>query len=75
MSEIKPICWESKQDFVDCMFVNSPCVQSGRKSFKECMDEESKDRTINLDCVKLYREYRRCLERAIDTRSRFRGNI
>lgn len=55
MEQVKKICWIEKQNFIDCMFINSDCVQSGRLSFDECMQED-----VPKNCSVLLNAYLKC---------------
>lgn len=67
------ICWQRRQDFIDCMFVHSRCVQSGQLSFQQCLDRDRDEGTVHEDCKRRWREWMRCREQMVDTRTRFRG--
>ena len=56
----KKLCHAQRQQFVDCMFVLSPCVQAGARPFKDCLQQELDDRSMHPDCVQLFREFQRC---------------
>jgi hypothetical protein len=67
----RPACWQERQDFVDCVFVHSRCVQSGRKSFDECLREEG-ETEVHERCRQLFLGYLQCRRSLIDTRQRLR---
>jgi hypothetical protein len=56
----KKLCHAQRQAFVDCMFIHSPCVQSGKKPFKDCLEEEQQQGSMNEDCAKLFHEFQMC---------------
>ncbi len=56
----KKLCHHQRQVFIDCMYVHSMCIQSGRMSFKECLEEHQAENTFPLDCEKLFREFQLC---------------
>ena len=56
----KKLCHAQRQSFVDCMFIHSRCVQSGKKSFKDCLEEEQQNSSMNEDCAKLFHEFQMC---------------
>lgn len=61
--EPKPICQLQRQAFVDCMYLNDSCIQSGRSSFSECFQEildEKEGRKFPHDCLKLYKDFLTC---------------
>jgi len=59
-NEPKPICHEKKQAFVDCMFVHSRCVQSGKYSFDKCLELDQQNNLMHEDCTKRYRDFLTC---------------
>lgn len=65
------ICEAQRQAFIDCMFINDPCVNSGQASFAECFDEilEQKvpDRQFPTDCLRLYRDFLTCRRQMVIT--------
>ena len=79
------LCDEKRQQFVDCMFVHSACVQSGAHSFDDCLklpchanEPQNKETTASPPgvppaCIPLYLEYMRCWRQIFDMRTRFRG--
>lgn len=54
------ICSLERQNFIDCMFVHSKCVQSGRESFDGCLEQELSSGAIYPDCLILYRTFLKC---------------
>lgn len=65
-AEPRKICEYERQSFIDCMFVNSKCVQSGRRSFEECLrehDEHSRTgqgEPFPSDCGQSFYLYIKC---------------
>jgi hypothetical protein len=62
MADFEPrkLCVDEQQRFIDCMFINSKCLQSGRLSFEECLAEDEKNSIIHTECRNLYSLYLRC---------------
>lgn len=56
----RKLCIDEQQTFIDCMYVNSKCLQSGRKSFVECIKEEKDQSIIHEECRQLFNLYLRC---------------
>jgi hypothetical protein len=68
MEEPKKVCWRERQEFIDCVFVHSKCVQSGNKKFETCLKEEPVP-----ECQGAFKAFLICREREIlDTRQRLR---
>jgi len=55
---VRKLCTDERQHFIDCMYVKSRCVQSGRMSFEDCLQSELS--TLPDECAKLYRAYLDC---------------
>lgn len=69
MPEPGKICQLQRQAFVDCMFLNDSCIQSGRASFADCFKEilqEKEDRIFPRDCVKLYKDFLTCRRQMVN---------
>lgn len=62
MESDKPvqICQQQRQKFIDCMFVNSKCVQSGQKTFQECVDLEQETGSMFKSCTDRFDEFKMC---------------
>lgn len=57
------ICELQRQAFIDCMYLNDNCIQSGRTSFHDCFQEildQKDDREFPHDCLKLYKDFLTC---------------
>lgn len=59
------LCADERQHFIDCMYVRSKCVQSGRMSFEECLQSELS--TLPEECAQLYRAYLDCRKQLVAT--------
>ena len=68
------VCDQRRQDFIDCMFMHSKCVQSGAYTFDECLKRDAKENLIHEECKRKWTEWMQCRRASIDPRSRFRGN-
>lgn len=78
--EPRKLCEDERQRFIDCMFVHSHCVQSGRLTFTECMEEHSQaakspgPETARLEafpvpCAQIYQLYIKCRSQMVGPRS------
>lgn len=54
------ICQQQRQRFIDCMFVNSKCVQGGQKTFQECVNFEQETDGMFKECVDRLNEFKMC---------------
>lgn len=59
------LCELELQAFIDCMFVNSMCVQSGSNSFEKCVDEELKTNRMYSECAQRYLQYITCWKQLV----------
>lgn len=66
------LCERRRQDFIDCMFSYSKCVQAGHP-FDECLKSEAKQDSVDEKCKQKWRDWIRCRQQMYDPRTRFRG--
>jgi hypothetical protein len=60
---VQKLCKVEQQRFIDCMYVYSRCVQSGRKSFDECLQEEME--SMHENCRELYKRFLLCRQQIV----------
>lgn len=54
------ICSKELQDFVDCMYLHSDCVSSGKDSLKDCTEKEQAENTMALECTEKNTKFLQC---------------
>ena len=65
------ICQQQRQRFIDCMFINSRCVQGGQRTFQGCVEFEEESKTMFKECVDRLNEFKRCWMQIVVTKRSF----